>query len=926
MRKLLFPALMALIALSAQAETAYVDGIKYDFDAGTHQATVTRPLSGDPVYTGAIAIPSEVTYASEPYTVVAIEAQAFTSSKATSVSIPASVTSIKANSFMDSNTLAAITVDPANTEFSSQNGVLFNKIKTMLVCFPKAAGTKYTVPNGVTIIGTSAFASSNLTEVILPATITTLYPSAFANSYKLTKIVCQAEAVPTVNTYAFNNVPATAEVRVPLYYAALYAGSKGWKDLTVVTSIDTLIGGINYNLDAFTREAKVIKLPNGAKYTGELTLPKYIEFEGGEFNVTTIGQEAFLECTGLTAIDLPQSLRIIESGAFTSSGLKEIIIPDGVETIRNDAFSTCKSAKKLDIPTTTTFIDNDAFYDCTALEQIICRRLTTPSIGALGAFNGVTKSIPVYVMDESVSIYTSTSPWKSFTNIRSTKSVEIDGLNYDLHVVAAMAEVADNATYAGPAVVIPGYVKDDGYEYAVTALQNYAFQLNTNITSVKIAEGISTIGDRVFDKCYNITSILLPSTLSSIGVSSFASINHLTSITCRATYPPSAGDDAFTGTPATATLYVPAAGKTDYTVTGCAWSHFTTCSDMPTTAEAVVNGINYRFDLENFTATVIALPSPNKYSGKVNVPATVVYDYDTYYVTAVGNFAFAQCNDLTAITLPEGVMSIGNYAFSEALFLEEVNLPSTLVSFGNYVFNGCAEIKKIILPASTMPIVGTDIFQNVNTATMYLYVPYASLSTYKANAPWSGFKVRDLNELVTSVALDSSIPWQPELIPVGFVWNFDAATNVAKSITLVDSKAPYRVPESMCNIYKWNGSTYAIIPKSTEGTALTEGSYKICLQVYIGVPEGNTYRFPYEDEGDISVTVAGKTWSIFSRYVGEGFSHIFIMSPEFKIGTATDVDQTTNDLRPMTNKVLRNGQVLIIRDGRTYNILGAEVE
>ena len=110
----------------------------------------------------------------------------------TTVTVPASVTDISesANAFWDCEKLTAINVDDANANYSSDEGVVFDKAKTTLIFAPKAnTRTTYTVPDSVTAIGDSAFVdNAKLTSVTIPATVTAIGESAFSGCLGITDV------------------------------------------------------------------------------------------------------------------------------------------------------------------------------------------------------------------------------------------------------------------------------------------------------------------------------------------------------------------------------------------------------------------------------------------------------------------------------------------------------------------------------------------------------------------------------------------------------------------------------------------------------------------------------------------------------------------------------------------------------------------
>ena len=135
----------------------------------------------------------------------------------TSITIPASVTIIGENAFFSCSALPNINVEEGNTEYASENGVLFNKDKTTLLCYPAGkTESSYNIPLAVTNISTNAFFKcSDLTSITIPASVTSIGYSSFMNCGGLTSVTILAPSLETYGNKAFDNNAAGRKIYVP---------------------------------------------------------------------------------------------------------------------------------------------------------------------------------------------------------------------------------------------------------------------------------------------------------------------------------------------------------------------------------------------------------------------------------------------------------------------------------------------------------------------------------------------------------------------------------------------------------------------------------------------------------------------------------------------------------------------------------------
>ena len=138
--------------------------------------------------------------------------------------------------------------------------------------------------------------------------------------------------------------------------------------------------------------------------------------------VKSIGDKAFSGCSGLTDINIPASVTSIGKGAFMNcSGLKSCTIPEGVTSIENETFEYCKALTTITIPSSVTSIGGTVFVDCNSLVNVYCLAESVPSTTSL-TFAGFNLSkATLHVPNASINLYKAASPWKDFKKIEGLK-------------------------------------------------------------------------------------------------------------------------------------------------------------------------------------------------------------------------------------------------------------------------------------------------------------------------------------------------------------------------------------------------------------------------------------------------------------------------------------------------------------------------
>jgi uncharacterized repeat protein (TIGR03803 family) len=361
----------------------------YAFRECTGLTSVTIPNSVTSIRDNAFAGCTGLTSVSIPNSVTNIGSSAFSGCTGlSSVTIPNSVTGIGGYAFYGCTGLTNITVEALNPNYSSRDGVLFNKNQSFLIQCPGGKSGSYTIPNSVTSIGFYAFREcTGLTNITVEAlnpnyssrdgvlfdksqSILIHCPGGKSGSYTI------PNSVTSIGFYAFFGSPSLTSVTIPNSVTSIEQNT--FRDCASLTSVAIPNSVTNIGASAFMGCASLISI----------SIPT---------SVTVIASAAFRDCAGLTSVTIPSSVATIGAEAFAyCTSLTTVTIPNGVISIDAYSFSGCTGLISITIPETVTIIGESAFAECPALTEVYFQGDAPLSVGE-AVFNS-SDNVTVYYL------------------------------------------------------------------------------------------------------------------------------------------------------------------------------------------------------------------------------------------------------------------------------------------------------------------------------------------------------------------------------------------------------------------------------------------------------------------------------------------------------------------------------------------------
>lgn len=556
---------------------------------------------------------------------------------------------------------------------------------------------------------------------------------------------------------------------------------------TIVTAHNFEVGGIYYNIDG--NEATVTYKGSSYdqysdRYTGDLTIPATVTYNGNTYTVTDIGIYAFYKCNNLTSVTIPESVTSINSVAFGyCSSLTSVTIPNSVTFIGSFAFEYCNQLTSITIPDSVIEIGWSAFVGCTSLASI-----TIPnSVAIIGSVTF--DDTPWYKNQPDGLVYAGMVAYKYKGTMPAGTSITlregtrgIAGAAFQNCSGLTSITIPNSVINIGPAafkncnsltgmtlpnalnsigsstfqdckvltsLVLPNTVKTIGNAAfrdcsgltnvnipdAVTRIEGNTFHGCSSLTSITIPDSVTFIGAHAFTDCSSLTSLTIPSLVSVIGQYAFSGCSSLTSITVASDNPyfdSRENCNAIINSESNVLCFGCSNSFIPNTVTaidyGAFWGAGITSISLPNSVTEIYS--DAFTECTSISKITVADDNP-KYDSRNNCNAIIETASNTLVVgcqntfipntvTVIGERAFRGHSEITSIAIPNSITLIDEYAFFQCNGLSSVAIPNSVTTINADAFRECKKLKRVSL-GSSVSYIAERSFYSDSINTVYCY-------------------------------------------------------------------------------------------------------------------------------------------------------------------------------------------------------------
>ena len=593
--------------------------------------------------------------------------------------------------------------------------------------------TSITIPNSVTSIGRAAFwGCSGLTSITIPESVTNIGFGAFSGCTGLTSVTTP-DSVTSIGNYAFHDCTGLTSATIGNGVTSI--GDSAFEGCTTLSSISVPQSIVEIGANAFEncsrlsyvyitdlgnwckiRFANQKSNPSGSLYLNQERLTSaiipstvsaisaYAFYGHSELqkitiptSVTTIGENAFENCTGLADVNIASiekwcglifqnnksnpltyannlycndklvttlvtasTVSKIESFAFYNySKLRSIDISNGVKAIGDFAFYNCTGLTSIEIPSNISIINSNAFEKCRYLSSITAPTYVASNIAKTCGSNSFR-----IVINGGSSINDS-----AFSNCSSLTSIEISN--------------------------------------TVRSIGQLAFSGCTKLKSITIPKSVTSIGKGAFSNCYNLQSMVIPFVGAKAGVTSSNTYQYPFGYIFGESFASNAVEQRYYGSSlsqTTSSKYAIPASLKEVSVTG----------------GSILRGAFY--NCKNLTSVTL-------YDG----------------VSSIGDYAFYLCNGLTDFSFAQSIKSIGESAFYGCSFTS-ISIPRNVSNIGIGAFSECNKIESVTIPFVGLNETSPNSYERVFGAIFGIKATTGSASSNIANATCQGFLYDTVNK------------------------------------------------------------------------------------------------------------------------------------------------------------------------------------